>query len=146
MHLLDQYQVYFLGVKAAGASGWPYHHPVPLSWNLGTFTSWNPMGHSRPATGLLTFYLFTWSVTLVHCIIISERPPRIFLLPYVLHEGQAVLNLAGPSVLTFLWFSVFVTLLLLHCVKQISKWRVSFNYCLTILKCECSLYMHLLRQ
>jgi len=31
----------------------PYHHPVPLSWNLGTLTSWNPLGHSRPATGLL---------------------------------------------------------------------------------------------
>jgi len=64
---------------------------------------------------------FTSSVTLVHCIIISEGPPRIFLLPYVLHEGQAALNLAGPSVLTFLWYIVFVTFLLLHSVKQISK-------------------------
>ena len=34
-----------------------YHHPVPLSRNLGTFSSWNPLGHSRPVTGLL--YLFT---------------------------------------------------------------------------------------
>ena len=50
----NEYQVYFLGVKAAGAWGWqPYHHPVPLPWNLGTLTSWNPLGHSRPATGLL---------------------------------------------------------------------------------------------
>jgi len=31
----------------------PYHHPVPLSWNLGTLTSWNHLGHSRPAMGLL---------------------------------------------------------------------------------------------
>jgi len=30
-----------------------YHHPVPLSCNLGTLTSWNPVGHSRPVTGLL---------------------------------------------------------------------------------------------
>ena len=30
-----------------------YHLPVPLSWNLGTITSWNPLGHSRPITGLL---------------------------------------------------------------------------------------------
>ena len=29
---------------------------MPLSWNLGTLTSWNPLGHSRPVTGLL--YLF----------------------------------------------------------------------------------------
>ena len=33
------------------------HHPVPLSWNLGTLTSWNPLGHSRPVTGLLFLFL-----------------------------------------------------------------------------------------
>jgi hypothetical protein len=27
--------------------------PVPLSRNLGTLTSWNPLGHSGPVTGLL---------------------------------------------------------------------------------------------
>ena len=26
---------------------------MPLSWNLGTLTSWNPLGHSRPVTGLI---------------------------------------------------------------------------------------------
>ena len=26
---------------------------MPLSWNLRTLTSWNPLGHSRPVTGLL---------------------------------------------------------------------------------------------
>jgi hypothetical protein len=26
---------------------------VPLSRNLGTLTSWNPLGYSRPVTGLL---------------------------------------------------------------------------------------------
>jgi len=26
---------------------------VPLSRNLGTLTYWNPLGHSRPVTGLL---------------------------------------------------------------------------------------------
>ena len=30
---------------------------MPLSWNLGTLTSWNPLGHSRPVTGLLYLYL-----------------------------------------------------------------------------------------
>ena len=33
-----------------------YHHPVPLSQALGTLTSWNPLGHSRPVTGLLFYY------------------------------------------------------------------------------------------
>jgi len=26
---------------------------LPLSWNLGALTFWNPLGHSRPVTGLL---------------------------------------------------------------------------------------------
>jgi len=30
-----------------------YHHPVPLSRNLGTLTSWNPLGPSGPVTGLI---------------------------------------------------------------------------------------------
>jgi len=29
-----------------------YHNPVPLSRNLGTLTSWNPLGLSRPVMGL----------------------------------------------------------------------------------------------
>ena len=34
-----------------------YHHPVPLSWNLGTLSSWNPLGLSRPVMGLRYLYL-----------------------------------------------------------------------------------------
>jgi hypothetical protein len=37
-----------------------YHHPVPLSCNLGTLTSWNRLGHSRPVTGLLYLYLYLY--------------------------------------------------------------------------------------
>ena len=33
-----------------------YHHPVPLSRNLGTLTSRNTLGPSRPVTGLLYLY------------------------------------------------------------------------------------------
>jgi hypothetical protein len=46
----------------------PYHHPVPLSCNLGTLTSWNPLGHSRPVPGLLYLYLFF----IVECIVDSD--------------------------------------------------------------------------
>jgi len=45
-----------------------YHLPVPLSWNLGTLTSWNPLGHSRPVTGqiyLTFFYLFVIIIIVV---------------------------------------------------------------------------------
>ena len=34
-----------------------YHHPLPLSRNLGTLTSWDPLGLSTPVTELL--YLLT---------------------------------------------------------------------------------------
>jgi len=30
-----------------------YHHPVPLSRNLGALTSWNPLGLIRPVMGLI---------------------------------------------------------------------------------------------
>jgi len=36
-----------------------YHHPVPLSRNVGTLISWNPLGPSGPIMGLL--YLLTTS-------------------------------------------------------------------------------------
>jgi hypothetical protein len=41
-------------VKAGGASSWqPYHLHVPLSWNLGASTFWNPHGLSRSVMGML---------------------------------------------------------------------------------------------
>ena len=39
-----------------------YHHPVPLSQNLGTLTYWNPLGLSRPVTGLLYLYLLQYGI------------------------------------------------------------------------------------
>jgi len=50
----NEYQEYFLGIKG----GWcirltTYHHPVLLSRNLGTLTSWKPLGLTRPVMGLL---------------------------------------------------------------------------------------------
>ena len=43
----NEYQEYFLGVKS-GRCVWltTYHHPGPFSRNLGTLTSWNPLGTS----------------------------------------------------------------------------------------------------
>jgi len=45
-----------------------------LSWNLGTSTSWNPQGLSRPVMGLLYFYLLScmnwivWHTRTVNCL------------------------------------------------------------------------------
>ena len=49
----NEYQEYFLGVRKAD-------NLTTLSRNLGTLTSWNLLGHSRPVTGLvyLTFTFF----------------------------------------------------------------------------------------
>ena len=38
-----------------------YHHPVPLSRNMGVLTSWNPVGHSRPVMGLLYLYFYLYT-------------------------------------------------------------------------------------
>ena len=59
---LGLYQKWVPGVFPGGKGGrcirlTTYHHPVPLLRNLGTLTSWNPLGLSRPLMGLL--YLFT---------------------------------------------------------------------------------------
>jgi len=49
----NEYQEYFLGIKSGRCVRLTtYHHPVPLSRNLGTLTSWNPLGHSGPVTRL----------------------------------------------------------------------------------------------
>jgi len=57
----NEYQEHFLGVKAAGAWGWqPYHHSVPLSWNPGTLTSWNPLDHSRLVTALICLFYYCY--------------------------------------------------------------------------------------
>jgi hypothetical protein len=60
----NEHQENFLGVNAAGAYGWqPYHHPVPLSRNLGTLTFWNPLGHPRPVTGLHYLFLLIYQIS-----------------------------------------------------------------------------------
>jgi len=49
----------FLGVKPSGCvSLTTYHHPVPLSRNLGNLTSWKSLGLSRPVMGLLYPYFY----------------------------------------------------------------------------------------
>jgi len=47
---INEYQEYFLGVKAASRN-----FMSRLSLNLGTSNSWNPLGLSRPEIGFLYF-------------------------------------------------------------------------------------------
>jgi len=70
----NEYQGYFLGVKGGQCVRLTtYHHPVPLSRNLGTLTSWNPLDLSRSVMGLLylypppLFYPILYATPLVCC-------------------------------------------------------------------------------
>ena len=60
----NEYQKYFLGGKGGRCLRLTiYHHPVSLSRNLGTLTSWNRLDPSGPVTGLLYLYLYENEVT-----------------------------------------------------------------------------------
>ena len=92
----NEYQVYFLGVNTAGALGWQlYHHPVPLSRNLGTLTSWNPVGPSGPVMGLIYLY-FTYSYTIILfcfmmlCIYFSARFNHVTLFCFICFRKNMV--------------------------------------------------------
>ena len=88
----NKYQEHFLGVKAVGAYSWqPYHHPVPLSSNRGTLTLWNPLGHSRPVTGLL--YLHSLTSVLHEGVWSMSRPDR---LPPGKETRYPLYRLGGP--------------------------------------------------
>ena len=46
---------------------------MPLSWNLGTLTSWNTLGHSRPVIGLLYLLYNRLMTNLILKKLISSR-------------------------------------------------------------------------
>jgi hypothetical protein len=47
---------------------------VPLSRNLGTLTSWNLLGHSRPVTELLYLYLYKMKyVAVLYTVVFGGR-------------------------------------------------------------------------
>ena len=92
--------MYFLGVKAAGAQGWqPYHHPVPLSWNLGTLTSWNLPGHSRTVTGLLYIFTVRW---------MGDTSALLSNVPQYCHLLMKCLNISILNTLYFILFDDFL--------------------------------------
>ena len=77
----NEYQEYLLGGKGGRCVRLTnYHHPVPLSRNLGNLTSWNLLGPSGPVTGLL--YLLRIGIS---CGLSSSRFPTK---PFVSYEGN----------------------------------------------------------
>ena len=58
---INEYMEHFLGGECGRCVRLTtYHHPGVLSRNLGTLTSWNPLGLSRPVMGLLYRYRLTF--------------------------------------------------------------------------------------
>ena len=62
---LSLWQEWVPGVFPGGKEGRcvrlkTYHRPVPLSRNLGTLTSWKPLGLFRPVMRLLYIYLYRY--------------------------------------------------------------------------------------
>ena len=54
----NEYQEYFPGGKGGRCVRLTtYHLPVPLSQNVGTLISWNPLDLSRSVMGLIYLYL-----------------------------------------------------------------------------------------
>jgi len=45
-----------------------YHHPVPLSRNLGTLTSWNLLGPSGPVMGMLIYIYIYMYIYIIVCL------------------------------------------------------------------------------
>jgi hypothetical protein len=52
----NEYQEYFLGVKAAGAYGWPYHLHVPIVLKSGSLNLLEPSGPVQACNGIALPY------------------------------------------------------------------------------------------
>jgi hypothetical protein len=71
---------------------------MPLSWNLGTLISWNPLGHSRPVTGLLYPYIKLLLILLQLWIIqfkflfitcgASQKFKQVFIIPLLMFSSR----------------------------------------------------------
>jgi hypothetical protein len=86
---------------------------MPLSCNLGTLTSWNPVGHSRPVTGLL-------SLCSPVCTVNFLRHVRLYSNFFHFLCKQLSLKFLSTSKIPNINFHVFQTLLLSP--SKESKW------------------------
>ena len=100
---------------------------MPLSCNLGTLISWNPLGYSRPVTGLLYLVLLLPLLLLPH--LLSLLPPLVLPLLLPLLPLPLLLPLLPPPLPLFLLFLLLILLLLL---LLLLLWRYNSGTLLTI--------------
>jgi len=54
----NEYREYFLGIKApVREADITTTFMCRMSWKSGSLNLWNPLGHTGPVTGLLSFYM-----------------------------------------------------------------------------------------
>ena len=91
----NEYQEYFLGGEGGRCVRLTTcHHPVPLSRNLGTWISWNPLGPSGPVTGLLYLYLYLfWSVQMAPFIAVFTAHSDVLCCLSLVHHSTLLFHL-----------------------------------------------------
>ena len=68
-----------------------------LSWNLGTSTSWNPLGLFRPVMGLIYLFIHAeWSRVLFPSVLPAEKANNMDIYPSSWHTGRRNWNIS-PS-------------------------------------------------
>jgi len=61
---------------------------VPLSCNLGTLTSWKPLGHSRSVTGLLYLIIIIIIIIIIMLVESDVKIAQAVILQYVTRKSS----------------------------------------------------------
>ena len=127
-----------------------------LSWNLGTLTSWNSLGHSRPVTGLLYLYLLYSKVQYVRfkykILFTSSKLSTCFgwyiaIVRLTNKMKRKYWKLNGFEVLKPWRYIVMYTLLCIHCYVYIVMDTLLWIHCYvyivmyTLLRIHCYVYI-----
>jgi len=85
----NEYQEYFLGVKAAGVRADNLTTIMcRLSWNLEASNSWNPQGLSRCVMGLLYLYLYLYHYLVYPNSLMPFHSMRALLMRFIVADNN----------------------------------------------------------
>jgi len=108
---------------------------VPLSCNLGTSTSWNPLGHSRPVTGLLYLYLSLLFSVLIYKVCKVAALSTIIWILWLIRmltrgncnsEALSDLCTLGPSQMVIPFNTMVTRFVIIHNCPHITEY---YYYC-----------------
>ena len=99
---------------------------MPLSRNLGTLTSWNPLGHSGPVTGLLYFYYEVGTER--SQLVCGDKCARRFPSLPTLEFPSVPFSLYRPAHIVFASEGYHVTITTTICVKRRVEGNIGWGY------------------